>query len=707
MNISKTLITAIYFIVFLTSTSISQNWQWDWVKSVGYDNGPNLKYHQTDFFGNYYFTANYSQRIQFPDTVFNHFNLSEFTNNYAIAKFNKEGDFKLAIDLYTTSSRTIGQPRLITDNDMNMYISGSFQEEIFCQDTSIEFTYNGVDWMSDIFIIELNPNNEVAWTAVIDGTRQDNIQGFFMDDDENIYIGSAHDASIPAPTSVIYLQQDTVESYYPFISLIKLDNQKDIIWRKTFECSGFGNFSLGPNNHIYFLGRTWTDIIIEGDTLINPTSSTSFMVEYSQEGELINAQFIHFPGLNRTKIHVLENGELLLNGEVYFNSCIIGQDTINPPQDYKYFVFIKTDSNLTPIWYQVLKSGGGQSIQSPVLTSIVDHHLIFVANTSGNYVDINDSAIYFNHPQNKAIGEFNETGNLVNFKTIASTGGFQYGNFGKDNCSNIIITGEFSRDLITDNDTITGALPPEESFFISKLNTKGPELIDIGNDTAACEAFTINGPSNFQYYLWNDSLSDQNWNTIIETGTYYFACSNEDACWHYDTINIVIHPSFEIELGNDTILKMKDSMVLTVPGEYDSYNWFDGSSLETITIFGKDYEPGIYSIWLRATRESCEATDSISIQIIDASGTNKLPHYFTNVYPNPAHHKVQILLNKNITLTTTSTLLIMNSMGITVEELILNQQNMEVDISYYPAGLYFFVIRNGGVIIETHRVIIE
>ncbi len=75
--------------------------------------------------------------------------------------------------------------------------------------------------------------------------------------------------------------------------------------------------------------------------------------------------------------------------------------------------------------------------------------------------------------------------------------------------------------------------------------------------------------------------------------------------------------------------------------------------------------------------------------------------------PNPANNLIQIKSSENFTSSNQLAVTVSNSIGMNIEEFPLNHTSITKDISHYPTGLYFFVIRDGGVVLETHRVIIE
>ncbi len=77
-----------------------------------------------------------------------------------------------------------------------------------------------------------------------------------------------------------------------------------------------------------------------------------------------------------------------------------------------------------------------------------------------------------------------------------------------------------------------------------------------------------------------------------------------------------------------------------------------------------------------------------------------------DIYPNPATEHIQINYHSQNTNRQLSVSVI-NSMGIQIEEFKFQNQQLTKDISSYPAGLYFFEIRENDVVLETQKVIVQ
>lgn len=78
-------------------------------------------------------------------------------------------------------------------------------------------------------------------------------------------------------------------------------------------------------------------------------------------------------------------------------------------------------------------------------------------------------------------------------------------------------------------------------------------------------------------------------------------------------------------------------------------------------------------------------------------------------YPNPASNKVTIQYDITEAMSTSSELVIMNIMGAIMDRISLLQTSnkLSVDLSSYPAGLYFYSIESNGKMIITKKLVVN
>ena len=138
----------------------------------------------------------------------------------------------------------------------------------------------------------------------------------------------------------------------------------------------------------------------------------------------------------------------------------------------------------------------------------------------------------------------------------------------------------------------------------------------LGNDTALCPGqvlhYSFNLPQAIYEWSTGSTLSYEN---ISKAGTYSLQVT-QAGCSGSDTINVIYNPSPIVNLGNDTTLCEKQTLLLQAFNNNASYTWQDGSTAPTYVVKNE----GIF--FVTADINNCTASDTITVLY------KKLP-YFT------------------------------------------------------------------------------
>lgn len=111
-------------------------------------------------------------------------------------------------------------------------------------------------------------------------------------------------------------------------------------------------------------------------------------------------------------------------------------------------------------------------------------------------------------------------------------------------------------------------------------------------------------------YFWNNDDTTAAI-TVREGGMYNVIVSNGQ-CVSYDTTHVLTLPKPLLNLGNDTILCAKDTLILRGPvNELYTYLWHDGSTQSSF----KATDVGVYS--LRVSFGNCRVGDTIALKIFN------------------------------------------------------------------------------------------
>ncbi len=145
-----------------------------------------------------------------------------------------------------------------------------------------------------------------------------------------------------------------------------------------------------------------------------------------------------------------------------------------------------------------------------------------------------------------------------------------------------------------------------DSFIV---NLSPPLNIDLGPDFSVCDqnSFTLDATTPGAIsYEWQDGSSDPTL-LITSSGQYVVTARNSDGCVFSDEINVLFGttPSVNLEIV-DTLCDW-DSYTFDVSMPDVTYEWPDGSTNPTFTV----YSPGEY--WVIVSNNGCEASDTVQI----------------------------------------------------------------------------------------------
>ncbi len=154
--------------------------------------------------------------------------------------------------------------------------------------------------------------------------------------------------------------------------------------------------------------------------------------------------------------------------------------------------------------------------------------------------------------------------------------------------------------------TITEYMQMEPQMFDSLIVCEDQQVffgVEVGNGVP---------PYTFQWTGLPDTTAAI---TIAADTTMFYFVTITDNCGMTvtDSIKLVVKPSPEINLGNDTLICADGEYTLHAGSGFFQYTWQDGSADSVLTIT----EPGTY--WVTVTSfYGCSATDSININLFPA-----------------------------------------------------------------------------------------
>ncbi|MCD4773734.1 MAG: T9SS type A sorting domain-containing protein [Bacteroidales bacterium] len=686
-------LSLLIFIFFTVNSGIlfaqTEDWSWQWANS-------NITNHfrshgiKTDFNNDSYSYYWYIDSIIIGDTAFRHYgnypNQQHF--DLAIAKFDQNGEFINAVDIFTLPNISIWMPHMEIGPDSSIIVCGTYRDTVFVNNKVITTKHKD---SRNMFIIKLNSDFEYIWSKTISSSAQEFCGGLDISDDNFIYLSSSH---AYYPDSVVrivdYLGQDSAVIGNGLNSILKIDSDGNLLWRK--EIRSFPNGSaesdatiVGENGYIYSIGNATTNFVINNDTIIHPDypnwGVATFITKYDKEGNLHNTFFVdkeHFSIYPWGGFIVDENSNYYISGSIW-ESTIFGSDTIIIPNNKTGRIIAKMDTSFQPLWCKYIANH--DNIDKWFMIELYNDSLAIAFTGSGNFTFAGVDFELWSFSEG-ILGLFSPSGEFVSYQITETTKNSGISKFKIDNCDNFIINGYYKGIGNYSNDTLPEVYDYE--FYKAKNYRYQPLPIDMPFDTSGCEELTIFGPKGYLYYKWNDELINQNWFLVSSTGTINLKVANEDGCWSEGESNVTIFQEIQLSLVEDTIIYLSDTLKLSICNTYEFYLWSTGDTTSDLSIPANELQIGNNKIWIDVDNGPCFASDTINVFVIDDSYIEDLYKNTILIYPNPANNKLNIVNKSNAII---ESICIYNIAGqkLAFPKLL----NNSIDIQKFQSGLYF------------------
>lgn len=163
-----------------------------------------------------------------------------------------------------------------------------------------------------------------------------------------------------------------------------------------------------------------------------------------------------------------------------------------------------------------------------------------------------------------------------------------------------------------------------ESADSIMVNIFAEPVAQLGNDSSFCVGsnLILNAGNPGLNYLWSTGETTQQ---IIITNPGYYSVWIENQCMisAEDTIWIAQNALPVIDLGQDTILNIGESLVLNAGSGFHGYLWSDNSSASSILLDSLNLTPGFNEIVLLITdSNSCSSSDTLIVNYTESQTIN-------------------------------------------------------------------------------------
>lgn len=632
--------------MFISIPCHTQNWEPEWSLTQSQSNDYTWTgILNVDFENNIYTTTPYRDILYLKDTILINENASYF-QNWAIIKQDDQGNTLSVVDLAPASYRLISEVVLTTDKDLNMYIACEFIKSVTILDTTIMEGFMSQDWISEVLIAKINPDLKLEWTKVITSPASDKCHNIGFSDDGYLYLTIDHVKIGTSTDTIDYFGQDTALFLHSMSSVLKMNVDGNIVWRKELVGSGAqieinGLLMKDPDN-LLIHGYTTGELYYSDNTLFHPDPAQGdqrpFIIDINSTGDFISGTIPDWPvTFLGVEVDSHENFYFICSVR---DTLFLGNDTVIQYPDTTKYVIAKTDSNLQPLWHETFVTILDYSTNSYI--KLCNDTLIIAAG-SDLTIELFDTIFETDFYKQTIVGQITPDGILNNHTTLKSNLGLKSQGLYIDNCHNLIVSGNFIGEAIIGNDTLQTLEPEVWDGLIVKISRNLQQRYDLGNDTIVCENIELKAPEGYEYYRWNDSITESNSYMVTKSGEYKLEFANDDGCWIRDAIYIIVDPTFNISIGQDTAISLSDTLFLSIPDQYDSYLWWNGSIESSTFITGEEAGSGTWVVWVDVTQGACTVSDSIEVVV------NSIPHLRdigVSVYPNPVSDELNIISNE-------------------------------------------------------------
>ncbi|MCF8297235.1 MAG: T9SS type A sorting domain-containing protein [Saprospiraceae bacterium] len=225
--------------------------------------------------------------------------------------------------------------------------------------------------------------------------------------------------------------------------------------------------------------------------------------------------------------------------------------------------------------------------------------------------------------------------------------------------------------------------------------------------------FTLSDSVSTVFWDFGDTANiNTNYSSLYAPKHYYSTPGTYTVtakCLHYgmrDTaIQIInIYPLPSVNLGQDTIVDSTTVLVLDAGANHASYQWSTGDTTQTITLNGANLGVNTYQIFVDIIdTNGCTANDTILL-IKGTAGINEVvQNSIISIVPNPSKGIFKILtsgINKDFQIS------VYDIQGQKIHSQVVNKENIEIDLSTYPKGVYFIRLWNDDFV-KTEKILLE
>ena len=147
--------------------------------------------------------------------------------------------------------------------------------------------------------------------------------------------------------------------------------------------------------------------------------------------------------------------------------------------------------------------------------------------------------------------------------------------------------------------------------IVTELDTINLSLTDV--TICAGQTGTLDAGSEGVSYLWSDGSTSQTLTTDV-AGTYTVTVTSAEGCKSHASASITVADQLVVDLGPDTtICASKLPYILDATSNYDSFDWSDGTSSQTMSVTAS----GVYLV--KVTQGTCSGEGKVTVTVSEVA----------------------------------------------------------------------------------------
>jgi hypothetical protein len=679
---------AIIFLTLLSSTSVSQTWQWGRT-GVGINGYAESFACAADANGNLAATGCF----QSPTILFGNVTLTNAgLINVFTVKYNTNGTALWAASSTASGNFSNEGWGTCLDPSGNVISVGMFQSpSITFGSTTLPNAGGG-----NAFIVKYGPTGNFLWA-----NRSVASQGCIFKSVAADAMGNIYALGWFTGPSVTFGTINITSTGSNNICLVKYDASGNVVWvRKSVGAGthfGYG-VSLDPSGNANITGGfSGSTIAFGSTTLTNTGADDVFVVKYDASGNVTWAKNMSGSGVEKGQsISVDANSNVYVVG--YFASTPLTAGTNNVSSAGSNDAFIaKYDGSGNELWIRRAGGSGNDYGYSVAATSTG----LFMTGCMGTYANNNGGAsitvgtLTLNPPPGSFdpsfIAQYDNNGNLLWADALGGGGDDELWVASDQNCNAYIGGDNYGMDpFIFGNDSLH--MSGVETFFCAKLTYNMSVVVSGATSICAGQTTTLTATGALSYTWSNTTFTD---NIVVSptiTTTYSVVGAGAGSCPPtptFFTVNVKPSPALTA-INSKTVICKGESATLTASGA-NSYAWSQGANTASVKV--TPTTTTTYTLTGSMTN-GCSKTMTISQTVNPCQGLNSIigGYRAVNVSPNPVRDLLTVGIEQsNVSLTVRIT----NSLGQLIAETSSADPEFILDFREFSSGIYFISISDG------------